>query len=305
VEGAELVALALRKTGRSWDALAMPDVQADDLDLVAFRAFRKMALERERMSSDALNVADNTLLHNLELLKDGLLTHAAVLLFHEKPQRYFSSAQVQIGYFLDDATLARMDIVEGPLMTMPDRVVDMLWSKYLSIEMSFERIKKGETLCRDEIAPVPQDALREAVTNAIMHRDYSSPMHTQIRVYDDKIVIKNAGELHNNYTFDEIMNNRISSLRNRLIASTFASAGMVEKFGTGITKIKLACKESNKPEPLLEAHKGIISITFFTDCTNGNGKLKRRVLKLLNENPGLTDADLARILAASEDTAGA
>jgi ATP-dependent DNA helicase RecG len=80
-----------------------------------------------------------------------------------------------------------------------------------------------------ETYPVPTSALREAVINAILHRDYGTTMHTQIRIYDDKIVIKNSGTLPDNRTFDDFLKKRDSVPHNPAIAETFYFARIAEK----------------------------------------------------------------------------
>ncbi|MDE2782445.1 MAG: hypothetical protein OXK77_05785 [Gemmatimonadota bacterium] len=75
-----------------------------------------------------------------------------------------------------------------------DRAMELLYSKYTRALISYDGIYRVET------APVPRNAMREAVTNAVMHRDYASPTSTQIRVPDDRISIGNAARLPSDWT---------------------------------------------------------------------------------------------------------
>ena len=294
LNGHALTDFLLKKQGRSWDGITIPNVKVNELDTAAFKVFRRKALESGRFTQADLDVTDEILLGKLKLVDDGCLTRAAVLLFHEDPTRYFPSAFVKIGLFDDD--VIRDDEVVEPIIAMPDKLLDIIYSKYLSAELSFEGIRRGETLQRQETYPVPPEALREAVVNAILHRDYSSTMHTQIRIYDEKIIIHNAGSLPANHTFDGILQNRQSLPHNPSVAEVFFRARLIERWGRGINLIKSLCKESGKPEPTFESANGTITVTLFTGVPNGNGKLKKELLKFLNENPYITREELKKLL---------
>ena len=84
------------------------------------------------------------------------------------------------------------DEVRGDLFTQVDRTIDLVLTKYLRARITYEGIHRVETY------PVPEPALREAVTNAIAHKDYGSGIPIQIRVYDDRLMIWNPGQLPHN-----------------------------------------------------------------------------------------------------------
>ena len=110
------------------------------------------------------------------------------MLFHPSPHRFFIGSHVNIGYFRGaDPTF--QDTIEGDLFTQVDRALDLLYTKYTLGLIPHEYTHRAKTL------PVPREAMREAVINAVVHRDYATPMSTQIRVYHDRITIRNPAEL--------------------------------------------------------------------------------------------------------------
>ena len=110
----------------------------------------------------------------------------------------------------------------------------------------------------------PEAALREAILNAIIHKDYSST-YTFLRVYDDRLHLWNPGVLPEELTIEELKIAHSSYPRNRNIANVFFKAGYIESWGRGTNKIIDACIEADLPEPIIEEEQGGISVTFQKD----------------------------------------
>ena len=189
LKGAALDRFLLRKQGLHWDGVPVPYVTLADLDDRPLAYFRKHAEHSGRLSPAILRETDADLIDKLHLMDGTYLKRAAVLLFHPDPERFVTGAFVKIGYFLNDADLLYQDEVHGDLFTQVNETVDRLLIKYLKARISYEGIQRVETY------PVPEEALREAVTNAIAHKDYASAIPIQISVYDDKIMLWNPGHL--------------------------------------------------------------------------------------------------------------
>ena len=107
-------------------------------------------------------------MENLHLIsEDGKLKNAALLLFAKNPQLYFTCVEFKIGRFRkDEADLVTQDVVEGNIIQMTDRVVDILKTKYFTSPIHYEGMQRIEKL------EVPEDGLREIFYNAIAHKDY-------------------------------------------------------------------------------------------------------------------------------------
>ena len=110
----------------------------------------------------------------------------------------------------------------------------------------------------------PEKALREAILNSIIHKDYSGTT-IFLSIYDDRLMIWNPGKLPENLSVEQLKGKHGSEPRNRLIADVFFMAGYIEAWGRGIAIIMDECKEYKMPEPLIVEEQGGLSITFLKD----------------------------------------
>ncbi|MGC8886704.1 MAG: ATP-binding protein, partial [Verrucomicrobiia bacterium] len=122
--------------------------------------------------------------------------------------------------------------------------------KHISVKFD-TRVKDFtlEGLVRRDIWEYPLDALREAVINALIHRDYLGTAPIQIKIFDDKIEFWNLGKLMPPLTPDDLRRQHQANQRNPQIATVFYYAGLIESWGSGTIKMVELCKESGLPEP--------------------------------------------------------
>lgn len=165
----------LGRHGRNWDDALLPGVGLRDLDGRTLEEFGRRGVASGRLPVGTAGGSPDDLIEMLHLREGEYLRRAAVLLFHPVPARYFAGAFVKIGYFRTENELAYQDVIEGNLFAQVDRTVDLLRTKYSKAEITYEDIYRRET------PPTPGEALREAVLNAIAHRDYGHPAPIQIR----------------------------------------------------------------------------------------------------------------------------
>lgn len=244
LKGAALDRFLLGKTGKHWDAVPQPHLAVDALDEHTLTWFRDEAIRRQRLPESIRNDDDSVLIERLRLTEGDYLKRAAALLFHPEPQRFFSGAFVKIGYFKSDSDLKFHDVIEGNLFTQLDRTMDLLLTKYTHASLRFTGRE------REEVFPLPEPALREALVNAIAHKDYSSGNPIQISVYDDRIMIWNDGHLPQQWTIKDLLRKHASIPFNPDIARVFFLAGRIEAWGTGIDRMFAACAEHGCPEPV-------------------------------------------------------
>jgi len=200
----------------------------------------------------------------LHLREGQYLRRGAVLLFHPDPARFFAGAFVKIGYFRTETDLAYQDVIEGSLFTQVDRTVDLLCTKYSRAAISYEGIYRRET------PPAPVEALREAVLNAVAHRDYANSAPIQIRVYDHRIALWNPGSLPLDWTLDKLMGIHASAPHNPAIANALFRAGMVEAWGRGIANIVSTCRSAGMVEPQWRLEPGGLRLELvFTPVKHG------------------------------------
>lgn len=96
---------------------------------------------------------------------------------------------------------------------------------------------------------VPREAIREAVVNAVIHRDYTRPAPSQIRAYDDRIMLWNPGRLPEGWSLEKLTGSHPSQPHNPVIANAFFRAGLIEAWSLGVQRIIASCKELGSPLP--------------------------------------------------------
>jgi len=157
-----------------------------------------------------------------------------------------------------DHDLRFQDVIEGNIFTMADKVIDLLRSKYLISPISYEGLVRREDL------EYPESALREAILNAIVHKDYTGTF-IQLSVYDDKLILWNPGTLPDEWNIELLKSKHPSKPHNKNIAEIFFKAGYIEAWGRGISKMIDSCKQAGLPEPAIEEFAGGIQVTFQKD----------------------------------------
>ena len=316
LKGQALNQFLLKKTGITWDSVPIQDVAIRDLRNDSFDIFREQAVLSKRMDKKDIDSSNEQLLDSLNLLDHGMLKRAAVLLFHHNPEKLIPGSYVKIGYFETDSELRYQDEIHGSLISQADRVVDLIFTKYLKADISYQGVTRTETY------PFPKEAIREAVFNAIAHKFYGTLIPIQIRVYADKMIIANDCVFPDDWTIDDLMGSHRSRPYNPLIANTFFRAGFIEAWGRGIEKIKDSCVEAGNPMPEYAVKKEDIMVTFkslITDTTQDTtqavtqgtthvdvnaieNSIPMRILKVIGDNPTLSQSQIAEMLGEKHDT---
>jgi len=243
LKGVALDKFMLQKTGKTWDAVPIPNVTVNDLKSETFDFFKKRAVKSKRIDESILPENNKNILENLKLIENGYLKRATILLFHYDPEKFITGAFIKIGYFQTDTELIFQDIVTGNLFEQIEKAIEILFTKYIKAIISYEGIHRIETY------EYPKEAIREAILNALAHKDYSVGTPVQISVYDDKLMIWNYGQLPENWTIEDLMRKHSSIPYNPDIANAFFRAGYIEAWGRGTIKIIEQCKEQQLPIP--------------------------------------------------------
>jgi ATP-dependent DNA helicase RecG len=301
LKGAALDRFLLRKQGRTWDGAPVPNVAIRELSKAAIDMFRKLARQSLRVEQAVLRESTSGLIDKLHLMDGKYLKRAALLLFHPQPERFVTGAFVKVGFFRTNDDLLYHDEIHGDLFTQVTKTIDLLLTKYLKAAITYQGIQRVETF------PVPEAALREAVLNAIIHKDYASGTPIQISIYADKLMIWNPGQLPPDWTVAKLKGKHASQPFNPEIASVFFRAGEIEAWGRGIERILVACREAGFPEPVIEYEASGLWVNFpFSEAivsrTSGSAgdttreKTREKILRLIREEPHVSADDLARRL---------
>jgi ATP-dependent DNA helicase RecG len=204
-----------------------------------------------------LELTNKRLLESLRLIDGRYIRRAALLLLHQDPERFVPGAFGKMGMFAGDENLIYQHEVHGPMISMPDRVMETLYLNYFKGIVSYRGLQRVETF------PVPLSVCREAVTNAVCHRDYATGVPIRIKVFPDRVVIHNEGSLPENWTIRALMASGRSEPRNPMIADAFFLAGLIESWGLGLGDIVAACREAGQRKPPFAfKHGRDFSVTF-------------------------------------------
>lgn len=222
LKGFALTEFIRNKTGFLWDAVPVDNIGIEDLDQDSIEIFKREALRKQRMEKEDLDIPNDELMDHLDLLVDGKLKRAAVMLFYRKPGRIITGSYVKIGKFGEGSDLQYQDTVEGSLFNIADKVIDLIYTKYLKAKITYEHDVRVETY------PFPREGVREAIYNALGHNNYAASIPIQIRIEDDAMYISNNCILPKNWTVDTLMRPHKSEPFNPSIAHVFYRAGYIE-----------------------------------------------------------------------------
>ena len=253
--GLSLNDFLMEKMNITWDTMAMPHATLDAIDVQAVEYFKRAAIRAKRLSESAREDSVEQVLQRLHLFTDdGKLTIAALLLFGKDICRWSTTASFKIGRFGSSvADLIIQDVVECPLIMMPDRVIEILRSKYFVSPIHYEGLYRIEPL------EIPEKALREMLCNAIVHKNYMGS-YIQMRVWNDHITIWNEGTLPRPLTVEGLKHAHESKPRNKLIAGAFYLAGLIEAWGRGYEMISTEfANEGLQPPTFEELHGGMMA----------------------------------------------
>ena len=249
MQAREIAEMHFQSTGMSWDRLPVTNAPIGEIDLEKVKQYIESAKDaRGRKISGGEKPLQ--VLEKLELIKDGKPTWAAILLFHNHPQRFLSQAMIHCGKFKEETMVIDDRMIEGAIIEQIEEAMDFIRK---NINVRFVMTGKP---AREEVWDYPLEALREAVINAVCHRDYTVSSNTEVRIYDNELIVWNPGGLPLGLTVEDLYKPHPSILRNKGIGGIFYDMGLVEQWGSGIDKMRGACIKAGIPEPKFEEHQG-------------------------------------------------
>lgn len=317
LKGAALEQFLLRKRGLHWDQVPEPSFMPRSCSEKALKHFKKAARESGRVDKAVLQDTREVLLANLELLDKHGLRRAACLLFSDTPEKFVSGAWIKVGFFQTDDDLRFQDELHGNLFAQVDQTLELLHFKYLKAYISYRGVQRVEKYL------FPYAAIREALLNAVVHKDYSSGIPIQISVYEDKIIFWNPGYMPENWTMRKFLGKHPSQPFNPLLASAFFRAGYIESWGRGIAKILRACEEHGIESPEYDFETAGVTVQFVanpdhlqgdngvegttpkttpitTSITTSN-ETSDRILSLMRDRPTISLQELSDAMGMTRD----
>jgi len=304
LKGAALDKFLLQKYGRKWDGVVIPNILVSELQQETFTFFKEKGIESKRLDKSCKDSTPEQLLNNLKLIDNGHLKRAALLLFHPDPEKFVTGAFIKIGFFHSESDLRFQDTVHGNLFEQVERTMELLLTKYTRAIVSYRGLSRIETY------EYPEDALREALLNAVAHKDYAGCTPIQIRVYADRIKIWNEGQLPENWTVKKLLQEHSSRPYNPDIANAFFRSGYVEAWGRGIDKITEQCIAAGLPAPQFLPDGSDFWVIFKKDIYNkedlsklGLNERQIKAVLYVRENGKITNKEYQELNQISNRTA--
>ena len=241
----------------AWERQPAEGLKLEDLNQELIRGAVRLGVEMGRMSELAYTEPLDKVLEKWRLLNDGVLNNAAAMLFtnvtYEYPQfilrlaRFRGNDKIE---FIDNQR------VEGNFFVLMDAGMAFFF-KHLSLSGKIVGFKREEHL------EIPAEALREALINALCHRQYEKYNLTiGIAIYDDRVEIENPGMFPPQITLSKIKESHGSYPYNPLIAEVLFKTSYLENWGSGVHRIVEACRKQNVPDPVWSMSGGYVTVTF-------------------------------------------
>jgi len=245
---------------RRWENLPAEGLALKDLDRKEILRTRELAIQQNRISPDTRRDIGE-ILDRLGLRANSIFTQAAQVLYGKRFLPDYPQCLLKMGRFR--GTEITGEIVDNRQEHMNAFAMVREGMAFLERTMPLgARFPEGK-IFREDRFPVPLDALREILLNAVMHRDYSHYSgYVAIVVFDDRIEIRSYGRLPTGITVDQLSRRHDSKPANPLIAGSFHRTGAVEVWGRGANRVITMCRKHGAPPPRFEERQDFVIVTF-------------------------------------------
>jgi ATP-dependent DNA helicase RecG len=298
----EVAQMHLHSTGMSWDKYPAKDASLEDIDIDNVNRYIRKAREtgRKKVGDDEEPIQ---VLEKMNLMTEGQPTWAAILLFSQQTNKFISQAAIHCGRFKEKNIVIDDRMIVGTVFEQIDEAMDFIRK---NINVEFVMTGKPQ---RDQVWDYPLEALREALINAVCHRDYTIFSNIEVRIYDDKLIIRSPGFLPYGITLEELYKPHSSTLRNKGLAEVLYDTELIERWGSGIEKIQQHCLDAGLPEPIFEEYQGF-QVVFKKDVYDEEYlrslNLNERQIKAVmyvKEKGQITNKEYQEVCATSNRTA--
>lgn len=240
----------------AWELRALPYVEKSDLAGDALLAIAGIPLASLEGAGGSLSDTVQARLDELSLThpRTKKLVNAGGLLLCSNPARFIPGATVHIVPFNADGTQSgEGDEVVGPLAKQLDETVRLICDKYLP------DISTAKAFTRK--IP-PRESIREAVANALLHKDYSSGVPVRITVSPQQLAIQNVGAVPEDWTVEDLVSSHSPRFRNPVLAATTRLLGITRGWGEGIGTMRNGCNQAGADLPHFELSSDRTTVAF-------------------------------------------
>lgn len=280
----------------AWERQVAEGIALSDLDENRIRGAVRLGVERGRVPATAEADSLESILGKWNLMRDGKIMNGALALFGKNLGGY-TQMGLRLARFHGMGKNEFVDSgkTDGNFFDLLDAGMDFLF-KHLLQSGKIVGFQKEEQL------EIPAEALREALTNALCHRQLEKYNLTPgIAVYDDRVEIENPGRLPMGLTPETIKNAHASYPYNPLIAEVLFKSSFLESWGSGVSRMVDACRAQGVAEPDYEESAGFVRVVFRRTTGKTTEKATERILRLIVANPHITTEELARECGLTPD----
>lgn len=292
---------------RDFDAAPCENATLSDISATNVRQFVERA-RAERKYALPVDTPPERVLAHLNLLVGTVPARGAVLLFSDRPERFMPSAEVTCLHFHGTEVakpIPSQQVYRGTAFDVVDKAVDFVMDR-----LARRVVPSATSVASNVTYEVPHAVIREAVVNAVAHRNYASKAAVQVMVFADRIEVWNPGGLPESLTADQLRRPHHSVPRNRLLCEPLFLAHYIERAGTGTMDMIRLCRAAGLPEPEFrpEGERFVVVIRrdWLTDevvAKLGLNDRQRTGLAILRSEGRLTSGRYQEETGASRQTA--
>lgn len=235
-----------------FDTSTHPTATLFDLDENKVRHFIAVARSKRGFKLDDTASMEEILVH-LNLMNEGKLINASLLLFGKEPQRFFINSEVRCVHFhgtIVEKPIPSYKVFKGDVFQLVDEAVDFVLSK-----LDYSIGTRAENTSIPGKYEIPKEIIVEAIVNAIAHRDYTNNGSVQVMLFKDRLEVSNPGSIPLGWTIEKLKGLHTSVPANPLLAEPMYLKGYIERLGTGTADIIRIARENNLPEPNFEQNE--------------------------------------------------
>lgn len=293
-----LKSLEIRGSGESFDRLDCPSVEVDGDTL------SKTCRRLSRYGMEITPVK----LENMRVISPSFRGYMATNAYALLTSNPFPHARIQCACFRDADGLVFADSID-----LEDDIVSQVEGAYGFVLKHLNMPSEIAGLVRRDAYEIPEAALREAVVNAVVHRDYSmQTCSTFVRVFEDRVEVESPGLLL--VDLSEIGTGR-SEIRNQAIASVFKAMGFIERYGKGTRRMIELCEQQGCKPPLFTENGEFFRVTFLRpprvqqtpevegaaaiiECIRANPSISQ---SRISQTTGMSTSKVKRIMSKLEE----
>jgi len=284
----ELEKIILSKKNHTWDTDTNSEFNLND---ISEEKLKKYVAQVGLKYGTKINA-----LEKLGLMKGKLLTNASIILFGKNPSKHFNLLNLRCAVFTGNdkaSTVIDMKDFQGDVFELIEHAQQYIL-QHINVGMKLEGLK------RVDVPEINKDALREAIINAFCHRNYSINQEVQIAIFKDRVEILNPGKLVGSLKIKDILSKTISIRRNELISEIFHRIKYIEKWGTGISKIRKL-----EPETTFEEVGDFFLVTFkrknnLVNVEKTREKTREKIISAIRKNTYITIQGLKEITGLTD-----